>query len=97
MGRRQEHTPTSQIKSALRKMWLRSRERAKRLKEDEYTCQRCGRKQSKAKGKELFVEVHHRDGVKWLEIISFIREHLLCHPQHLETICKDCHKDEHTF
>jgi len=95
MGKRLPHTPNSRIRGALRNLWLRSRERASAIKRDNYTCQRCGRKQSKARGKEFSVEVHHRAGVcNWDALISEIRRYLLCDPAHLETLCKDCHKQE---
>jgi len=94
MGRKLPHTPNSRIRSALRQLWLRSRERAARLKTDEYTCQRCGVKQSKAKGKEVKVEVHHVDGIRWAEIIEYVRANLLCNPVRLETVCVKCHKQE---
>ena len=62
---------------------------------DDYTCQCCGKKQSKAKGKEFKVEVHHRHGVlNWAEIYEVIRKYLLTEPEHLETLCKSCHKKE---
>ena len=95
MGKRLPYTPNSRIKSALRQLWLRSRERAKRLKQDNYTCQRCGKKQSRAKGRKVYIEVHHRHGVcNWDEIYRVIREQLLTNPENLETLCKDCHKKE---
>lgn len=88
-------TPNHMIKSAVRKLWLRSRERAAALKRDEYKCQHCGAKQSKAKGREVAVEVHHLDGVEsWDEIYRVIREHVLCHPDRMQTLCKSCHKLE---
>ena len=89
------YTPNSRIKSAFRKLWLRSRERANRLKEDNYTCQICGKKQSRAKGKEVYVEVHHKEGVcNWDELYGAVREYLLCNTEHLVTLCKECHKRE---
>lgn len=95
MGKRQEGTTNSQIRSALRRLFLRSRERAARIKADKYTCCRCGAKQSKAKGREVAVEVHHRDGVEnWPELFRVIREFLLCDPEKMETLCKDCHSAE---
>ena len=95
MGKKLPYTPNGRIKSALRQLWLRSRERAKRLKLDNYTCQRCGGKQSKAKGREFKVEVHHKRGVcNWDAIYEVIRQYLLCDAEHLETLCKDCHKKE---
>ena len=96
MGKKLPYTPNSKIKAAVRQLFLRSRERAAALKRDEYTCQDCGRKQSKAKGKELKVEVHHKEGVcNWQEIYDVLRKNLLCDPAGLETLCVDCHK-KHT-
>lgn len=87
------YTPNSQIRSALRKLFLRSRERGMAIKRDIYTCQRCGVKQSKAKGKEVKVEVHHREGVEnWAELIGVVRKYLLCDPEKMQTLCEDCHK-----
>lgn len=92
MGKKLPYTPNSKIKAALRQLWLRSRERAKALRRDQYTCQSCGKKQSKTKGKEFKVEVHHQKGVlNWDAMYKSIREHLLCDPKHLETLCKECH------
>ena len=85
-------TPRSQVRSALRRVWLRSRERAAALKRDKYTCQQCGGKQSKAKGKEFAVEVHHVEGVlNWEVVLDSVYSNLLCNPKLLETLCKDCH------
>ena len=96
MGKRLPGTPRGKIRAALRQLWLRSRERAARLKADNYTCQTCKRKQSKAKGKELDVQVHHKSGIgNWGKVIDLIYEELLCNPEHLETICKECHEAIH--
>ena len=96
MGKRLPHTPSSQIRTALRKLWLRSRERQAAIKRDKYTCRRCGAKQSKARGKEIKCEVHHIDGVtNWAEIEATIRMFLLTDPEYLRTLCKDCHEKEH--
>lgn len=93
MGARQPYTPKSQIRSALRRLFLRSRERAARLKADGYTCQLCGRKQSRAKGREVFVECHHLEGVEnWDEIFRVIYEYLLCGKDKLQTLCQSCHE-----
>jgi predicted HNH restriction endonuclease len=90
------YTPNSRIKSALRKLFLTSRERSNAIKRDNYSCQCCGAKQSRAKGKEVYVEVHHKDGINnWDELYKSIRKYLLCDPEHLETVCKSCHKKEH--
>ena len=92
MGRKLLYTPNSRIKSALRQLWLRSRERAAALKRDKYTCA-CGKKQSRAKGKEVFVEVHHQAGIlNWSDVYEFLRVGLLCGPEKLETMCVECHE-----
>ncbi len=96
MGRKLPNTPRSKVRAALRQLWLRSRERAAALKRDKYTCQSCGRKQSKAKGKEFSVQVHHKEGVaNWDVIIDSVFNNLLCGPEYLETMCKGCHDNEH--
>ena len=97
MGKKLKYTPRSRIRAALRQLWLRSRERAAALKRDGYTCTRCERKQSTAKGKEFKVQVHHKSGyiANWELLIDQVYEHLLCSPDNLETICPECHKAEH--
>jgi 5-methylcytosine-specific restriction endonuclease McrA len=87
------HTPTSRIKNDLRRLWLRSRERAAAIKREGNTCQRCGKKGSVAKGREVTIEVHHIEGIRWDEIVEYIRLRLLIDPSGLEVFCKDCHKD----
>ena len=92
MGKRLEYTPNSQIKSALRRLFLRSRERSAAWKRDKGCCQICGAKNSRAKGREVYCEVHHLDGVEnWEEIYRVVRRYLLCHPDFLQTLCKGCH------
>ena len=88
-------TPRSQIISAIRRLWLRSRERAEVCKRQKYTCQHCGAKQSKAKGREVKIEVHHMDGIDWKGIAEIIRGRVLSRPERLEVLCKPCHKAEH--
>ena len=91
-SRKKPITPRSQIRSALRRLWLRSRERNFRLQLDKYTCQGCFKKQSKAKGKEFFVEIHHLAGVgNWELIINEIYKELLVSPEKLVTLCPRCH------
>lgn len=68
------------------------------LKQANYCCEECGAKQSKAKGREVKVEVHHMDeNMYWDHIIEYIYRHLLCPPDRLEVLCKECHKKLHTW
>lgn len=94
MGKRLPHTPRSRIKSALRQLWLRSRERAAAIKREKNTCQRCHAKGSVAKGREVKIEVHHIDGIEWSEIVDLIMDRLLPDPSKLEVLCKKCHGEE---
>lgn len=86
-------TPRSRVRQALRQLWLRSRERASALKRDGYTCQICGIKQSKAKGREVDVHVHHVNEIDWDGVIDIIFERLL--NGELKTLCKECHTKHH--
>lgn len=93
MGKRLSTTPRSKVRAAIRQLFLRSRERAAALKREKYTCQSCLVKQSKAKGKEQKVEVHHKEGIgNWETIIDHIFSEILCDPLKLEVLCPDCHK-----
>ena len=93
MGKRLPYTPNSKIRSALRMLFLRSRERQAAIKRDHYSCVKCGAKQSRAKGKEVYVEVHHKWGIcNWDALFEAVRLHLLCNPDFLETLCVGCHK-----
>lgn len=96
MGKKLPTTPKSRVRNALRQLFLRSRERAAALKAAGNCCARCGVKASKAKGKEVSCEVHHKRGVlNWSKIIDAVFEQLLCKPELLEVLCKECHKKEH--
>ena len=89
-------TPQSRIRSTLRALFLRSRERATALKASGYCCIHCGAKQSKAKGKEVSVEVHHKNGIaNWKILIDAVYQYLLCDPKLLIPLCKDCHSKIH--
>lgn len=94
MGKKLTYTPNSRIRSAIRTIWLRSRERAAALRRDGYCCQKCHIKQSKAKGREVAVEVHHVHGIIWDDIIQLIRDRVLQSPDRLQTLCKSCHEKE---
>ena len=96
MSRRLPHTPSSQIRSELRRLWLRSRERAAALKATGYCCAECGKKQSRANGRECVIEVHHRSCItNWAEIEAAIRRYLLVSPDELVPLCKSCHESKH--
>jgi len=96
MGRKQLNTPRSQVRSALRQLFLRSRERAAALKAAGNCCEECGKKASKAKGREVQVEVHHRAGnLNWDLLLDHIQRHLLCDPQEMMVLCKKCHHNFH--
>ena len=90
--KRLPYTPNSRIRSALRQLFLRSRERAAALKRDKYTCTKCKLKQSRAKGKEVYVEVHHEEGIlNWDALFKAVRKYLLCDPSKLKVLCEECH------
>jgi predicted HNH restriction endonuclease len=96
MPNKKETTPRSRIRATIRSLWLRSRERAKALKNAGYTCEKCGVKQSKKKGFEQKVEVHHKKGIgNWDKVIETIKEEILCSPDNLEVLCPECHKKDH--
>ncbi len=94
MGKKLPNTPRSKVRNALRQLFLRSRERAACIKAAQYTCAQCGAKQSKAKGREVAVEVHHIDGIVWDRLIDMVYETLLCSPDKMQCLCVDCHKGE---
>ena len=96
MGRRLPTTPRSKVKQALRRLSLQSRERSQALKNAGYRCEICGVKQSKAKGKEVYVETHHRSGgIPWERLIDLVFELLLVPPEEWAILCEECHKGEH--
>ena len=97
MAKKQLHTPRSRVRSALRALWLRSRERAAALKREGNCCEGCGSKQSVAKGREVRLEVHHNNGIEWEQMVDYVYRHLLCDPKHLTVFCKQCHDQEHNL
>lgn len=93
MTRKKPSTPRSRVTSMLRQLWLRSRERAKALKDAKYCCKKCGVKQSTAKGRVVKLQVHHDPPINWKGIADLIFERLLNANQY--PLCTDCHKAEH--
>ena len=95
MPKKSPTTPRSRVRSALRQVWLRSRERLAALKRDRYTCVRCGKKQSKARGREVKVNVHHKEPINWARLLSLVYDSgLMVGPEGLETLCVECHEKE---
>lgn len=95
MSKRLPFTPNSRIRASLRQLFLRSRERAAAIKRDKYTCRKCGRKQSVAKGKEFKVQVHHLEGImNWDKLFEAVRQYLLCDPSLMEVLCEECHDEK---
>ncbi len=94
MKRNPDVTPRAHVKRAVRLIWLRSRERGAALRRDDYTCQGCHKRQTKAKGHEFSVEVHHCSGIDWERVIDYIIRNVLQTPEHLVTLCKECHDEE---
>ena len=93
MGKRLPYTPNSKIKHALRILWMRSRERGNSLKNTDYCCSMCGVKQSKAKGREVTLDVHHVEKeINWERIYRVLREELLVPAEKLAPLCRACHE-----
>jgi len=97
MGKKLPTTPRGRVTSALRMLWLHSRERAAALKAADHRCARCGVKESKAKGKEQKIQVHHKDGINnWkIAIDTVFKELLPTDITKLECLCPECHEKEH--
>lgn len=90
-----KRTPRNKIQTSLRRLFLRSHEHSYVLKRDQYTCRKCGIRRSRAKDNVVKVEVHHVKGVKnWDEMVEVIRKELLCDPEDMIVLCKECHKKE---
>ncbi len=94
MGRKLPNTPRSKIRGAVKQLWMRSRERAAALKATGYCCTECGVKQSKAKGREVKVQVHHDPPIaaKIEKVIDLIAD-LLASPQF--PLCVPHHSEKH--
>lgn len=93
------YTTDAMIRSGLRRMSLRCREKSEALKRAGYSCCKCGVKRSVARGHEEQVECHHcnpvaeHDGMNI--IIAAIRKYLIVPPEEWEPLCPRCHAEEH--
>lgn len=99
MGKKKPGTPRSRIRSVLRKSWMMfSRERRAALVRSGYRCEApgCGVKQSKAKGREVKIEVHHLNGIWWTGILDLIFKWLFCPSDELICLCVSCHDALHS-
>jgi len=74
-------TPKSQIRAALRQLWLRSRERGAALKRANGQCFNCG--------SDFNLEVHHITPIEWDYLIELIRAEILT--DQLLVCCQSCH------
>lgn len=92
---RAKKTTRAAVKSALRRLWLRSPERAAVLKHSGYRCSHCGIKQTKAGPKEnhVKVNVHHVNEIDWDSFIDKVIEEIFSAEQ--KVLCVKCHKAEH--
>ena len=95
MSRKLPNTPRSRIRSTLRQLWLRSRERAAALKRSGNRCECCGELSKHRKGGTVTLEVHHHDMIQWDKVLDYIQKHILVDPKHLTVFCKECHDKEH--
>lgn len=95
MGKKLPYTPSSRIRSALRALWMRCRERQAAIKRECNTCQHCHRKGSTAKGREVKIHVHHKRGIDWERLFAVIRECLLQTADDYEVLCTECHAKHH--
>ena len=95
MKKKSSSTPRGRIRSAIRQLWMRSRERATALKSTKYSCSKCNVKQSVAKGRIVKIQVHHEPAIDkhWKYILDYIAKHILESNQ--IPLCVKCHKDLH--
>lgn len=94
-SRKKPSTPRSRVKNAIRMVWLRSRERAAAIKLANNSCAICFRKGSKAQGREVLINVHHKDGIDWDGIVDIIFLRVLQKPENYTVVCKECHDKLH--
>ena len=92
---RPRRTPDAPLRSWLRRIWMKCNEKAYANKREGYCCEHCGAKNSRAKGKEVRVIIHHKKLINWDKIFRVLRRELLVSPDQLTALCDDCHKAEH--
>lgn len=82
-------TDRGKIVAAIRRIFMYSRERYQALKRAKGKCEECG-----AEGP---LNCHHIDpiGESWDDIINLIMERVLCPPDKLVCLCKECHAKVH--
>jgi hypothetical protein len=51
-------------------------------------------KQTAAKGREVRLQVHHRDGINWDGVVDAVIRAMLPDPSRLEALCERCHAGE---
>ena len=94
MPKKLTHSSDAFLSSAIRRyIWLKSRERSLALQRTGYCCEVCGVKQSRAKGREVKVEVHHERLIGWARIFKVLREELFSCK--LEVLCEKHHDERH--
>lgn len=95
MSRKKPITPNSVIRSALRKLWLQSRERYAVLKIGK--CRKCGRGKVELERSGIALEVHHIENIDWVPVFEAIRKQILVDPKKLSCLCLECHGKETTL
>lgn len=92
-------TTRSQVWNVIRKLSLWSPEHAAALKASGHRCEVCGVKFSKALGKEVKGEVHHRTPIAETKmkalIIDLILTYVIPPYEQLQCLCKPCHELMH--
>lgn len=92
VSRKKPNTPRGRVKSVLRRLFFKSRERSAAIRREKGCCERCGA--SPKLDKEVKIEVHHKKGVKWEQMLNMLYKELLCNPEELEVLCSKCHEIE---
>jgi len=91
-----KRTPDTMLRSWLRRwVWSKCCEKSYTNRREGYCCEHCGVKNSRAKGKEVRVIVHHQKLINWDKIFKVLRRELLVSPNQLTCLCDECHKAEH--